>query len=41
MMAIDINILRLRTQLLLRRLGVPACLAVLLLAMGIVAWAWA
>ncbi|OEZ67028.1 hypothetical protein JAB5_54660 [Janthinobacterium sp. HH103] len=41
MMAIDINILRLRAQLLLRRLGVPACLAVLLLALGIAAWAWA
>ncbi|MDQ4627655.1 hypothetical protein [Janthinobacterium lividum] len=41
MMAIDINSLRLRAQLLLRRLGAPACLAVALLALGVAAWAWA
>ncbi|MED5615485.1 hypothetical protein [Janthinobacterium sp. P210005] len=41
MMAIDINILRLRAQLLLRRLGAPACIAVALLALGVAAWAWA
>ncbi|WP_425252243.1 hypothetical protein ACPJXG_21130 [Janthinobacterium sp. NFX145] len=41
MMAIDLNSLRLRAQLLLRRLGAPACLAVALLALGLAAWAWA
>ncbi|MGK5006336.1 hypothetical protein [Janthinobacterium sp. LB2P70] len=41
MMAIDINSLRLRAQLLLRRLGAPACLALALLALGMAAWVWA
>ena len=41
MMAIDINSLRLRAQLLLRRLGAPACLAVALFALGAAAWVWA
>ena len=41
MMAIDLAILRLRVQLLLRRLGAPACLAVVLLALGVAAWIWA
>ncbi|MGK5059181.1 hypothetical protein ACQ4WY_19850 [Janthinobacterium sp. LB2P49] len=41
MMAIDISLLRLRVQLLLRRLGAPACLAVALLALGAAAWVWA
>ena len=41
MMAIDLSIMRLRAQLLLRRLGAPACLAVALLALGMAAWAWA
>ena len=41
MMAIDLNILRLRAQLLLRRMGAPACLAVALLVLGIASWAWA
>jgi hypothetical protein len=41
MTSIDINAVRLRAQLLLRRLGVPACLAVVLLALGIAAWTWA
>jgi TRAP-type C4-dicarboxylate transport system permease small subunit len=40
MMAIDLNILRLRAQLLLRRMGAPACLAVALLVLGIASWAW-
>lgn len=41
MMAIDLALLRLRAQLLLRRLGAPACLAVALLALGAAAWIWA
>ena len=41
MMAIDINTWRLRAQLLLRRLGVPACLAAALLLLGVAACAWA
>lgn len=41
MMAIDLNILRLRAQLLLRRMGAPAWLAVALLVLGVAAWAWA
>ncbi|WP_219117563.1 hypothetical protein [Janthinobacterium sp. UMAB-56] len=41
MMAIDIHVLRLRAQLLLRRLGAPACLAVALLVLGAAAWVWA
>ncbi|MBG6223071.1 MULTISPECIES: hypothetical protein [unclassified Janthinobacterium] len=41
MIAIEINLLRLRAQLLLRRLGAPACLAVALLALGAAAWVWA
>ena len=41
MMAIDLAILRLRAQLLLRRLGAPACLAVALFALGAAAWVWA
>ncbi|MEX0143518.1 hypothetical protein MRBLMS1_004419 [Massilia sp. LMS1-1-1.1] len=41
MMAIDINSLRLRAQLLLRRLGAPACLALALLMLGVAAWVWA
>jgi hypothetical protein len=40
MMAIDLATVRLRAQLLLRRAGVPACLAVALLVLGIAAWAW-
>ena len=41
MMAIDLHVLRLRAQLLLRRAGLPACLAVALLALGAAAWSWA
>ena len=41
MMAIDMNLLRLRAQLLLRRAGAPACCAVALLVLGIGAWTWA
>ena len=41
MMAIDLAMLRLRAQLLLRRLGAPACLAAALLALGVAAWVWA
>ena len=41
MMAVDLNLLRLRAQLLLRRVGLPACLAVALLLLGVAAWAWA
>ncbi|PHV17172.1 hypothetical protein GQ37_021000 [Janthinobacterium sp. BJB1] len=41
MMALDLNALRLRAQLLLRRLGVPACLAAVLLLLGVAACAWA
>ena len=41
MMAIDLQVLRLRAQLLLRRAGLPACLAVALLALGAAAWSWA
>ncbi|MBW3512453.1 hypothetical protein [Janthinobacterium sp. NKUCC06_STL] len=41
MMAIDLASVRLHAQLLLRRLGAPACLAVALLALGVAAWAWA
>lgn len=41
MMAIDLAILRLRAQLLLRRVGAPACIAVALLVLGMAAWAWA
>ena len=41
MTAIDLNSLRLRAQLLLRRLGVPACLALALLMLGVAAWVWA
>jgi hypothetical protein len=41
MTSVDINTVRLRAQLLLRRLGVPACLAVVLLALGAAAWTWA
>ena len=41
MMAIDINTWRLRAQLLLRRLGAPACLAAALLLLGVAACAWA
>ena len=41
MMAIDLAILRLRAQLLLRRAGAPACCAVALLVLGAGAWVWA
>lgn len=41
MMATDLALLRLRAQLLLRRVGAPACLAVALLVLGMAAWAWA
>jgi hypothetical protein len=41
MMAIDLATVRLRAQLLLRRAGAPACLAVALLVLGIAAWVWA
>ena len=41
MTAIDNNSMRLRAQLLLRRLGAPACLAVALFALGAAAWVWA
>ncbi|MDN2698074.1 hypothetical protein O0882_17310 [Janthinobacterium sp. SUN073] len=41
MMAIDLHTLRLRAQLLLRRVGAPAWLAVALLALGVAAWVWA
>jgi len=41
MMAIDLRTLRLRAQLLLRRAGAPAWLAVALLVLGVAAWAWA
>lgn len=41
-MALDLASLRLRAQLLLRRAGVPACIAVALLVLGVAAgiWAW-
>ena len=41
MMAIDLHTLRLRAQLLLRRVGTPACIAVALLVLGVAAWTWA
>lgn len=41
MMAVDMNVLRLRAQLLLRRAGLPACGAVALLVLGAAAWTWA
>ncbi|MGK5079773.1 hypothetical protein [Janthinobacterium sp. HLX7-2] len=41
MMAVDVNALRLRAQLLLRRVGAPTCLAVVLFLLGAAAWAWA
>lgn len=41
MTGIDLNMLRLRAQLLLRRAGAPACIAVALCLLGIAAWAWA
>jgi hypothetical protein len=41
MMAIDLATVRLRAQLLLRRVGAPACLALALLVLGIAAWVWA
>lgn len=41
MMAADMNVLRLRAQLLLRRAGAPACCAVALLVLGAGAWVWA
>lgn len=41
MTATDMNVLRLRCELLLRRMGAPACVAVLLCMAGAGAWAWA
>lgn len=41
MSAWQIDALRLRAELLLRRIGAPACVAVLLLVSGLLAWGWA
>ena len=41
MSAWRIDALRLRAELLLRRIGAPACVAVLLLVSGLLAWGWA
>ena len=41
MSAVDMGGLRLRAELLLRRIGAPACVAVLLCLSGLMAWGWA